>query len=393
MDQFIDTRPAGTFDGILRAVAGAAGRQEAFLPVLTVQNHAANLLPLGNGDLACVWFGGTQEGIPDISAYFSRLPKGASRWTAPVKLSDDPTRSEQNPILFHAPDGLLWLIYTSQRSGNQDTAVVMCRTSDDDGLTWGSIRTLIDEPGTFVRQPPVFLANGDWLLPIFRCRAEPGRKWVGDTDISEVKISSDGGLSFVTHTVPDSTGCVHMNIVELDGGRLVAFFRSRFADHVYRSTSDDRGRTWTPPRPTPLPNNNSSIQAIRLRDGRLAMVYNHASAADATDRRVSLYDDIEDEDGPADAAPDSPPAARRTAFWGAPRAPMSLAVSSDEGLTWPVRHDLETGSGYCMTNNSREKLNRELSYPSIRQTPDGRVHVAYTHFRQAIKYVSMPAID
>ncbi|WP_216074919.1 exo-alpha-sialidase, partial [Acinetobacter baumannii] len=83
--------------------------------------------------------------------------------------------------------------------------VVMSRTSTDDGLTWGPIRTLIDEPGTFVRQPPVFLANGDWLLPIFRCVAEPGRKWVGDVDISEVKISSDGGASFVTHTVPGST--------------------------------------------------------------------------------------------------------------------------------------------------------------------------------------------
>ncbi|WP_204272587.1 exo-alpha-sialidase, partial [Enterobacter hormaechei] len=82
--------------------------------------------------------------------------------------------------------------------------------------------------------------------------AEPGRKWVGDVDISEVKISSDGGASFVTHTVPGSTGCVHMNIVELDAGRLVAFFRSRFADHVYRSLSGDQGRTWSPPRPTSL---------------------------------------------------------------------------------------------------------------------------------------------
>ncbi|MFX5602975.1 hypothetical protein ABTD90_20725, partial [Acinetobacter baumannii] len=82
-----------------------------------------------------------------------------------------------------------------------------------------------------------------------------------------------------------------------------------------------------------------------------------------TDRRISLYDDIEDEDGLAEVAVDTRPGGRRTAFGGAPRAPMSLAVSSDEGLTWPVRHDLETGSGYCMTNNSREKLNRELSYP------------------------------
>ena len=38
-----------------------------------------------------------------------------------------------------------------------------------------------------------------------------------------------------------------------------------------------------------------------------------------------------------------------------------------------------------MTNNSRDGSNRELSYPSIKQTPDGVIHVAYTHFR--VKYV------
>ena len=41
-------------------------RLEAFLPSPCVQNHAANLMPLANGDLACVWFGGTQEGILDV---------------------------------------------------------------------------------------------------------------------------------------------------------------------------------------------------------------------------------------------------------------------------------------------------------------------------------------
>ena len=42
-----------------------------------------------------------------------------------------------------------------------------------------------------------------------------------------------------------------------------------------------------------------------------------------------------------------------------------------------------------MTNNSREGLNREFSYPSIVQGPDGRLHIAYTVYRQAIKYVTV----
>ena len=80
-----------------------------------------------------------------------------------------------------------------------------------------------------------------------------------------------------------------------------------------------------------------------------------------------------------------------TAIWGVPRAPMSLVFSSDNGLTFsPPRH-LETGSGYCLTNNSKDGLNREYSYPSIIEGPDGALHIAYTYHRRAIKYVRLAA--
>ena len=116
-------------DGRLRPRQGDSARLEAFLPAPCVQNHAAYLTVLPGGDLGCVWFGGTQEGVPDISVYFSRLAPGADRWSEPVRLSDDPTRSEQNPLLFPAPDGKLWLLWTAQISGNQDTAIVRRRIS------------------------------------------------------------------------------------------------------------------------------------------------------------------------------------------------------------------------------------------------------------------------
>lgn len=357
------------------------------IPSPCVQNHAANLAQLANGDLACVWFGGTQEGMADISVWFSRLPKGANQWTMAVKLSDDPTRSEQNPILFPTPEGPLWLIWTAQISGNQDTAFVRRRISHDHGATWGPIETLFPTEGrngVFVRQPPVVLANGDWIVPIFYCPTPAAGKWVGDADTSAVKISSDKGATWRTEAVPESLGCVHMCPQPLADGSLIALYRSRWADHIYESRSPD-GVHWSAPVATALPNNNSSIQVSAFANGDLGLVFNDVNKEAATERRTSLYDEIEDDGGSAAQAPASAPSGR-TAFWGTPRAPMTLAISKDGGRTWTKR-DIETGDGYCMTNNSRDRSNRELSYPSVKQTPDGAIHVAYTHFRQAIKYV------
>ena len=359
----------------------------ADIPSSCVQNHAANLMPLPNGDLACAWFGGSQEGKSDISIYFSRLVRGEFCWSEAVLLSDDATRSEQNPVLFPAPDGKLWLFYTAQKSGNQDTAIVRYRISEDNGYHWGPIGVLFDKTGTFVRQPVTVLDNGDWLLPVFYCRTNPGEKWVGNNDISAVRISSDNGRTWSEAEVPGSVGCVHMNIGKISDGSLLALYRSRWADSIYMSRSTDNGRTWSQPIPSDLPNNNSSIQFTCLDNGNLALVFNDSSAKNASERRVSLYDEIEDDENEA-VLPTVPTACTgKTAFWGAPRAPMTIAISEDGGKTWPYKRNLEIGDGYCMTNNSELQLNREFSYPSIKQTGDGFLHIAYTFHRQKIRYV------
>lgn len=371
-------------DGIISQHPQDARVETAMLPSTCPQNHAANLLPLPDGSLMCVWFGGTQEGVADISVWGSRLLPGSHRWSEAVKLSNDASRSEQNPVLFLAPDNVLWLLWTAQISGNQDTAIVRYRQSKDLGETWGEIATLLDKPGTFIRQPITVLENGNWLLPVFYCRTQPGEKWVGNDDISAVKISSDQGKSWRDVEVPHSLGCVHMNITALPSGMLVALFRSRWADNIYYSQSADNGESWSVPEPTVLPNNNSSIQVTTLASGELALVFNHMSAAGALERRASLYDEIDDGDS-SRKEPDV--TSGRSAFWGAPRAPMTVALSADGGKTWPWQRNLDEGDGYCMTNNSLDKRNREFSYPSIKQGADGTLHIAYTWFRQAIKYV------
>jgi predicted neuraminidase len=54
-----------------------------------------------------------------------------------------------------------------------------------------------------------------------------------------------------------------MNIVMVSDTHLVAFYRSRWADFIYRTESRDGGATLQVPTPTLLPNNNSVTRANR----------------------------------------------------------------------------------------------------------------------------------
>lgn len=371
-------------DGVLRACADEADRVEAFLPSPCIQNHAANLCWLPDGSLACVWFGGTMEGMGDISIWMSRLKPGARAWSPAERMSAGKDRSEQNPVLFVAPDGAVWLFHTSQPGGRQDACEIHCRRSTDGGLSFGPTRRLGAFQGIFVRQPVRLGPLGEWLLPGFRCVTPPAGAWSGGLDTAVMLMSTDAGATWTARDVPDSLGAVHMNPVPAQGGVMPAFYRDRFARNLRRSLSRDGGLTWGAADPVPLPNNNSSIQVIRCADGRLALVGNPVNADMSDQRRLSLYDEIEEEAGQGEVVQGT-----GGAIWGVPRAPLTLAFSSDNGATFQQRRDLETGSGYCLSNNSKDGLNKEYSYPSILEGPDGALHVAYTYHRRAIKYLRL----
>ena len=359
--------------------------EKSFIPPATAQCHASNLLILDDGDVLCAWFGGSQEGKPDISIYTSRLNHSTGCWANASKVTFDHTRSEQNPVLFKAPTGDIWLLYTSQNAGDQDSAIVKRQISNDEGRTWSDPDVLFPEPGTFIRQPMIILESGAWLIPVFKCRAEPGTRWIGNDDISCVRLSKDQGQTWIEKEVPNSYGCVHMEVQQLKDKTYLGLFRSRWADNIYMSTSLNT-LDWTEPTPTSLPNPNAGICFDVLASGRVLAVYNHSSKANAQGQRQGLYDDI------AEAGDNrknqTSKHGDKQAFWGAPRAPLCLAWSDDGGASWSHRV-LEEGDGYCMTNNSEQKLNRELSYPSMALAKDGTVHIAFTYWRQKIKHVQL----
>ena len=116
-------------------------------------------------------------------------------------------------------------------------------------------------------------------------------------------------------------------------GRIQLLARSR-EDRIVQSWSDDAGQSWGRLVATALPNPNSGIDAVMLRDGRALLVYNPTR-------------------------------------WR--RSPLTVAVSTD-GEQWRDVLTLEDGPG-------------EFSYPAVIQTGDGLVHVTYTWKRRRIRHV------
>lgn len=342
-------------DGIVRP-SPLPGAKEAYLPIILPSNHASNLLALPNGDLLCFWFAGTGEGNSDVSIAMSRLDHGSNRWTLPVIVSHHPGRSDQNPVPFRAPDGKLWLFHTSQKAHQgQTTSVIYELTSINQGHIWTKPKVLFSKPGSFDRQHVVVFRH-EWLFPTY-VSASKGITNNAQNDRSVVKVSKNQGKTWSDCDVPGSGGLVQMDIVRLSANRLLAFFRSRYADWIYESHSSD-GCRWTDPVPTQLPNNNASIQFTRLKDGHLVVAFNNAQATTTRGKP-------------------------RTA----PRHILSVALSMDNGKTWPWVRDVQARNE---PPPFRPGEHSEYSYPSIVQSPDGMLQMSFTFRRETIKYMSFP---
>lgn len=348
------------------------------IPTDCTSNHASNLLMLENGDLLCVWFGGSMEGSSDIYIYMARYDSLEKKWCKTIRMSDDKYRSEQNPLLFIDGSGVIWLLYTAQEKTDQGTSIIRCRKSFDKGLSWGNIDVLFSEPGAFIRHPPVFMDNNEWILPMFFSNKA---KSFGD-DYSAVQISRDNGNTWCKYIVPESNGLVHMNIIRIRDDLLISFFRSRRADNIYRSISLNGGYSWEPPTPLDLPNNNSSFQTCLLGDDRIGIVYNHnSSKQDPCESFVPPWisnkeDFLRSMDSEGSCA-----------IWGVPRNPLQFAISEDMGLSWANHLVLESDKTKRSVNDKEGSFIGDYSYPSIIQSADGYIHISYTYLRDCIKYL------
>lgn len=314
--------------------------------------HASTVVELNNGDLLAAWFGGSDEGEPDVAIWSSRRSNGV--WSVPVELARETRIATYNPVLFHSGDGRLWLYYKFGPHPDRWTAAR--RFSMDEGKTWSPIEHLPAGLYGPIRAKPLVMSDGtivsgtsvesyrSWSCWIERS-TDGGKTWSKFGPITVPSQAPSGAAAPVSTSTPSewslTEGIIQPSVVSLGGKRLRLYARSTArTGKICVADSFDAGVTWTQARPIDLPNPNSGIDAVTLRDGRVVLVYNHTERG---------------------------------------RTPLNLAVSAD-GERFRMFKTLENQPG-------------EYSYPSMIQGRDGDLHITYTWNRKKIRYVRIPQAD
>lgn len=299
------------------------------------QCHASTVLHSAGGKFLVAWFGGTEEKDDDVGIWLASGQPHA--WSAPREIAKLRNAPHWNPVLFQAADSTIYLFFkVGKEIDHWETWVT---TSTDEGESWSEATELVagDRGGRGpVRNKPIILSNGTWLAGASN---EANQVWNAFVDRSSDQGKSWKKTAYLTIDRDELTGegIIQPTLWESEPGLVHMLLRSSNG-YIYRSDSDDYGSTWSPVYRTDLPNPNSGIDLTQLPDGTLALAYN-----------------------------------RDNENWGA-RAPLAIALSFDNGKTWPRILDIEEGDP-----------DDEFSYPAIISYGD-TIAVTYTWQREKIAF-------
>lgn len=347
------------------------------------QCHSSTLCFAGNGDLLAGFYGGTAEHNPDTKVRICRKAAGTDEWTHPavVAAPDKDQYCLDNPVLFRIPEpGEPLLLFYKIRPGyHKYEGDIELRTtyfwearlkkSYDNGYTWTEMEPLPDGFLGPIKDKPIY-RDGRLICGSsyeFKYHHEGTRihfEWTDDKCKTWHMFQPESELSIPCHLrakgragensdVPADPDYYYGNwspiysiqptiLIHKDGS-LQALCRTGNA-RISTTWSYDNGATWTKEVLTDLPQNGSGIDAVTMKDGRFALVYN----------------DVETLPGSK----------------GAPRSPLRLAVSED-GVNWANVLTLEDD---CI---------KEYSYPAVICDDEGYLHIAYTWRRYRVKYVKV----
>lgn len=299
--------------------------------------HAATIEETPSG-LVAAWFGGTKEGHKDVKIWSSCETDAG--WTRP-QIAADGERSNGhwpcwNPVMV-MEGGTLRLYY---KVGNKpwDGWWGEFKDSVNDGAEWGLPQKLPDGFLGPVKNRPIFTSDGS-LLCGSSTEAGGRRGWRVHFEIR----LPDG--QWIKRGVPESPAvydAIQPTFLR-HGDRSIQALCRNSRGPILETWSYNDGIDWSPLQPTSLPNPNSGIAALTLKDGRHLLCYH--------------------------------PIARRRRFAGEKLTPLVIAMS-DDGVTWNTVCSLESDAS-------------DYSYPTVMQSADGKVHIVYTWQWTRIKHVEI----
>jgi len=300
--------------------------------------HPASIEAFDNGDLYIAYYGGAGEYATDTSVYGSRLRKGETKWSTPKVIAHDPFRSTGNGVVWQAPDGTVWLFYVVRFGKTWSDSRIQAKVSRDRAETWSDASMLDLRAGMMVRNRPILLRNGDYLLPVYHeTGSDP--EIVGPESASLFLYYDHKTKAWTpTSEIHSRIGNIQPAPVQVDDQYLVSYSRRGGGygpskdGWLVRSESRDGGRTWSAGVDSKFPNPNSAIEFIKLKSGNLLLIYNDSMTQ---------------------------------------RTPLRAALSTDGDKTYPHQRNIQEGRN-------------DFAYPNAVQTADGLIHLVYTTDRRSV---------
>ncbi len=300
--------------------------------------HPASMTELRNGDLYLAYYGGEGEYASGTAVFGSRLKKGTTTWTPPQPIARDPFRSLGNAVVWQAPDDLVWLFYVIRFGQTWSTSRIQAKVSRDNAESWSDAFMVSLDEGMMVRNRPIVLTDGDYLLPVYHETGHDTEMVGPDSTSLFLRYDLETKQWTQSGRIRSRTGNIQPAVALLGGTHLIAYCR-RGGDYgptkegyLVRAESHDDGATWTEGRNSSFPNPNSAIEFLGLESGALLLVYNDSMTQ---------------------------------------RTPLTAALSTDLDKTYPHRRTIADG------RNS-------FAYPIGFQAADGLVHIVYTSDQRTV---------
>lgn len=301
-----------------------------------IYKHPASITELANGDLYVAYYGGSDEYMQDTAVYGSRLKKGDTLWTFPAVIADTPDHADGNPVVWQAPDGVVWLFYNNIYGKTWSDGRVMAKQSHDGAVTWTDPMVIAFEPGSMVRGQPIVLDTGEYLIPLYQETGSDTEMTASDTSSYFLFYNPKDKTWKESSRIKSATGNLQAQVVQISPEYLITYIRrgGNFLPtekgYAIRSESRDGGHTWSEGVDSQFKNPNSALDLIKLKNGHLLMVYN---------------DNMNE------------------------RTPLTVVISEDYDKTWPHRRDIGGGDN-------------TFAYPYAIQTSDEKIHIIYTQNRR-----------